>query len=137
MAIVTQPPAPLVYYTELLRRSDEIRTALGELMHPDTVAHACDGHGNEWPVLVLGTDWQTKLLFWRPLDLAEVEKAAGGRALIGGTQAVELRASRPDGCRVQLHLGRPHVVRFGDDSVTMISEFPAELRIDTPYVGGN
>ncbi|OZI35146.1 hypothetical protein CEG14_08535 [Bordetella genomosp. 1] len=126
-------PRPVVYYTELLRRADEIRTALGELMHPDTDAYAHDGQGNEWPVLVLGTDWQTKLLFWRPRDLAQLDQAPGGRALLGGTQAVEMHAARSDGSRVQLHLGRPQVVRFSDDSLAMVSDFPAELRLDTPY----
>lgn len=121
-----------LYHTELLREDDDISAALRAVAKPDTEAYALDGQGRRWPVRLMGSDWQTRILFWRPRDLQETAQSPGGAQLMGGATAVELLLTSEDGTRLQFDAGRPMVLRFADDSLSMITLFPALLQRDTP-----
>lgn len=111
-----------------LQRASDIRNALSSLTHPGSLIRAQDGAGLQWAVKVLGLDWRSRLLFWRPNDAelaAPHSELATGRL---GTDMLEFTATAHDGAWMQFQSGVPSVVPFDDGSVLVVSPFPARLR---------
>ncbi|AZY49093.1 hypothetical protein [Bordetella avium] len=124
---------PSLAHTELLNDATEIASILKAAIQPGHEAQARDGQGRLWPLKLMGCDWQAGIFFWRPRDLEQTRLQPGGMHLLTGNLAVELLISLPDDTRLQFQTNRPIVLSFSDDSVSMVSEFPAQLRRDTPY----
>lgn len=124
---------PSLAHTELLNDAAEIASILKAAIQPEHEGQARDGQGRRWPLRLMGCDWQAGIFFWRPQDIEQTRLQPGGLQLLAGNLAVELLILLPDATRLQFQAGRPIVLSFSDDSVSMVSEFPAQLRRDTPY----
>ncbi|ANY16007.1 hypothetical protein [Bordetella pseudohinzii] len=126
------PGAQALFHTELLREARQIADILRYAIQPANEAQARDGQGRNWPVKLLGADWQAGILFWRPRDPAQAALMPGGPQFLSGSLPVELLVSVDDGSHLQFQAGRPIVLNFPDASLSMVSEFPALLRRDSP-----
>lgn len=110
----------------LVSRTDEIRSMLRELMHPDCRVQVwadgrAGGHGCD--VRILGPDWQLRHFFWRPHDIDYFEihvRDAGPH----GMMTLDFSAGTPDGADVRFRVPAPLVLRFADRSAAMLSAFP-------------
>ena len=111
----------------LLDRTDEIRSVLRELMHPNCRVcvfptrepddiHPCAAR-------ILGPDWQLRHFFWRPHDLDAFE--ARLRACHPQHEVIlEFSAATADGTDIRFRVSRPLVMHFADSSAAMLSGFP-------------
>ncbi|MBO9357803.1 hypothetical protein GG851_27760 [Bordetella petrii] len=111
----------------LLNRTDEIRSVLRELMHPDSRVRVCTaGEPQEkrtCEARILGPDWQLRHFFWRPQDLEAFEahlRASHPRQDI----MLDFSAATPGGADVRFRVARPLVMHFADSSAAMLSGFP-------------
>ncbi|OZI75611.1 MULTISPECIES: hypothetical protein [Bordetella] len=106
----------------LMSRTDEIRSMLRELMHPDCRVQVC-ADGQACDVRILGPDWQLRHFFWRPRDIDRFEIHLRG-ARPYETMTLDFSAGTPDGADVRFRVPAPLVLRFPDRSAAMLSAFP-------------
>jgi len=111
-----------------LQRTSDIRSALSSLTHPSSLIRVLDGAGLQWAVKVLGLDWRSRLLFWRPNDAERAAPHSDLAIARLGTEMLEFTAVAHDGAWMQFQSGVPTMVHFDDGSVLAVSPFPARLR---------
>lgn len=109
-----------------LQRTSDIRSALSSLTQPGSLIRVLDGAGLQRAVKILGLDWRSGLLFWRPHD---AERTAPHSARLD-TEMLEFTAVAHDGAWMQFQSGVAAVVQFDDGSVLAVSPFPARLRYE-------
>ncbi|MBV7486315.1 hypothetical protein [Bordetella sp. BOR01] len=111
----------------LINRTDEIRSVLRELMHPDSRVLVCatsagqDHHSCE--ARILGPDWQLRHFFWRPHELDVFEAHLRASPALHGVM-LDFTATTPDGDDIRFRVSRPLVMHFADSSAAMLSGFP-------------
>ncbi|HYG42055.1 MAG TPA: hypothetical protein VEA17_03965 [Bordetella sp.] len=122
----------------LLNRTDEIRSVLRELMHPDSRVLVCatskgqDQHSCE--ARILGPDWQLRHFFWRPHDLDLFEAHLRTNHALHEVM-LDFTSTTPDGAGIRFRVPRPLVMHFADSSAAMLSGFPDMIwyqRASTP-----
>jgi len=116
-----------VVASTLLNRTDEIRSALRELMHPDSRVRVCATDGRHdshtCDARILGPDWQQRHFFWRPHD-PEVFEIHLRRSHPLDDLMLDFAAATPDGADIRFRISRPLVMHFADSSAAMLSTFP-------------
>lgn len=111
----------------LLTRADDVRTALFELTHPESLVLVRDATDREIAVLVMGADKQTGFFFWRPRDYAGSDFGSKEQkeALVG--TVFHFSATGYGGVRIHFRVPRPQLIRFDDGSAAFMSAIPERL----------
>ncbi|MBO1111079.1 hypothetical protein [Bordetella petrii] len=114
----------------LLNRTDEIRSVLRELMHPDCRVRVRAARESQddpsCEARILGPDWQLRHFFWRPRDLDAFE--AQLRACHPHHDIIlDFAGATPDGTDIRFRVSRPLIMHFPDSSAAMLSGFPEAI----------
>ncbi|MCD0505452.1 hypothetical protein [Bordetella petrii] len=112
---------------DALRRSDEIRSALRELMHPDSrVQVSATGSRPEAATCearILGPDWQLRHFFWRPREAGALETHLRP-AFANHSVVLDFTGLTAARTHIRFRVSSPMVLRFADSSTAMLSSFP-------------
>ncbi|MGZ9980655.1 hypothetical protein ACXXCT_04225 [Bordetella bronchiseptica] len=112
----------------VLTQSDQIRSTLQELRHPDCQIVISGIDQRPWPVRILGPDAKDGYFFWRPLDLACPDPVILARMADEDEPPLAFHAQTADGARIHFCVDSPVTLRFGDGSIAVLSLFPSAVR---------
>jgi len=109
-----------------------LRDVLAQLAHRESMVWVRDRASRQWQVRVLGLEYQSRMLFWRP-DGPLYARAREAMAATAGAEPLAWNGITHGGAWVRFDAILQHSVSFPDGSVLMISPFPAEILGDTGY----